>query len=151
MRTKVISIKEDESISKARLKKFQKTSPAGLGIAKNSKRIFPYVFGTESDQTTNAFGFPHAKCEDFVCMDGIMSAGTVGKLLEIEDVSHTIMNSRPGNHISAKIQMISGKIESTWLYGVATITEEQIKEVVSYYVDEENRLERVKENFGLID
>ncbi len=125
-------------------KAFDSVSPAGLGIAKNGKLLFPLKSGVVQAhlplaRTFNIFGQPHARVGDF-CADGAgtLSAGTVGRVSE---------TGKLDEHPTITIEFLDGHQKTQWAPYVGILTEDQAKEVRDYYVVREKRPERIKRDF----
>jgi len=129
-----------------RPKTYPKMSPAGLGIGKNDKLLYPFIFtsGVASD-TLNSYGQPRLKVGDYcaVTHSGILSAGTVGKIIKVKKEEWTDIDKE-----GYEIEYLDGKIEPEWGYRAGVMTKDQVKEVIDYY-HKKGRPQRVKAAWAL--
>jgi len=134
--------------STPRPKKFKNTSPTGLGIAKNGKRQYPFIFQPDKagafvgEDDKNGYGQFRPKVGDYVatCIpSGILSAGTVG-ILVADEVPERLQTFHDGAQV---IQYLDGRREPGWRYGIGYLTREQALEVRQFYIDD-GRPERIK-------
>lgn len=107
------------------------TTAAGLHLSKNGRLKYP-IKGNYSEDIPygyTAYGQAHPKPGDFVCdtSNGMLSAGTVGRIIS-ENTKEKIHGG------SYQIQMLDGAIKGSWRYGVGLMTEQQVQEVVDFYV-----------------
>lgn len=123
-------------------KTFEKVSKAGLGVGKNGKLRYPFKFtaGVQTPDELNNYNQPRPQVGDFCsyCIpSGTLSAGTVGKILE----DHPEVTTHDGSYI---VQFMDGNVREIWRYAAGRMTEEQVREVHDYYVEDQKRPERVK-------
>lgn len=92
---------------------------------------------------TNWCGQVPAKVGDFIVRTGHgVSAGTVGKIIRLD-------NSwvKPENphilDVSADLELLDGKIDTTWLWYLTVIDEAALQEVKDFYI-QDGRPERIK-------
>ena len=83
---------------------------------------------------TNWCGQKNAVVGDYVHYDGSVSAGTVGKVIEIgaNSLGYT-----------AEVEMLSGKVEGCWLGALTVIDYAAVQEVKDFYIND-GRPERIK-------
>lgn len=100
----------------------------------------PFTDLIQSGTTINWCGMPVAKVGDYVHIYGSgVSAGTVGKLLSIENLS--MEGHAP--EWSGFIETLDGKIREQWLWAMTPLTEEALQEVKDFYI-QDSRSKRIK-------
>jgi hypothetical protein len=115
----------------SRPKKMNAVTPNGLGICKDGKLKYPFIFtaGQSFPPQYNNYGQPRPVVGDYcvVCIpSGRLTAGTVGKIIS-EDANEPIQDG------SYTVEYLDGKVEKCWRYSAGHITLAQVQEVVDYY------------------
>lgn len=101
---------------------------AGLSLNKKGRLKYP-IKVCDSPKGYNCYGQPFLSVGDYCCdtSNGGLSAGTVGKITSV-NYDDSVYDG------SFRIQMLDGHIESAWRHCVGSITEEQVQEVVDFYL-----------------
>jgi len=91
-----------------------------------------------SGLTVNWCGQPVAKIGEFVAMTGVgIGAGTVGKLVAIEDLGKVAQGTQgnlPDYWLGATVETLDGKRHGAWLYTLTVLDLDAVLEVKNFYV-----------------
>lgn len=101
------------------------------GRLKKPPELKKVDFDTRS-YLVNWCGQPLPSVGDYVHPNGSVSAGTVGRIIEI-DKSWDNGSGDPLN-ISGKMETLDGKIDSTWIWYMTVLPYEAVQEVKDFYI-----------------
>lgn len=95
--------------------------------------------------TTTMYGQPFPTVGDFVWCGSGISAGTVGKVIELkEDIRLTsVVGHNTIYRYGVKIEMLSGEVKTDWINWAVVLDQSAVQEVKDFYIAD-GRPERIK-------